>query len=126
MNIKKITYTDPASAARIMDAKGDGFGIQNLEQGLFLNGKTYPKGTVFEVRDGMVEPAGSPVFGIVDFLLAAGFERVGERRFRRGDTDIRLPGDRSAYVSIYGKHNGTVLLLTADTVALDSAIAPSF
>jgi hypothetical protein len=115
MNIKKITYTDPASAARIMDAKGDGFGIQNLEQGLFLNGKTYPKGTVFEVRDGMV-----------DFLLAAGFERVGERRFRRGDTDIRLPGDRSAYVSIYGKHNGTVLLLTADTVALDSAIAPSF
>ncbi len=126
MKHEKITYTDPASVSRIIAAKGDGYGIQNVEKGLLVNGKTYPKGTVFEVRDGMVEPEGSPVFGIIDFLLAAGFERVTKRQFRRGDTDIRLAGDGAAYVSIYAEGNSIVLLFSADTVELDSTITPSF
>ena len=124
MNIQKITYTDPASVGRIIAAKGDGFGIMNTDNGLLVNGNLYPKGTVFEVRDGMVEPEGSPVFGIIDFLLEVGFERVTKRQFRRGDTDIRLIGDRNAYVSIYATGNGTVLRLTADTVELDGFSGP--
>ena len=37
---------------RIIEAKGDGFGVMNTENGLWLNGKTYPKGTVFRVSEG--------------------------------------------------------------------------
>lgn len=119
MNSKLITYTTPASVHEIMDAKGDGFGILNTHGGLMVNGVTYPKGTVFEVRDGMVEPEGSPVFGTIDFLVAAGFERVSKRFFRRGDTDIRLTGNGSAEVTIYEKGNNTALRLSVSAVSVD-------
>lgn len=109
MKPEKITYTDPASVGQIIAAEGDGF----TEIGLMVNGVKYPKGTVFEVRDGMVEPEGSPVFAVIDFLLAAGFERGGKRVFRRGDTDIVITGDGSAQVTIYAADNGTALYVSA-------------
>lgn len=113
MKPEKITYTDPASVGQIIDAKGDGFGILNTESGLMVNGVKYPKGTVFEVRDGMVEPEGSPVFAVIDFLVAAGFERGGKRFFRRGDTEIVITGDGSAQVTIYAADNGIALYVSA-------------
>lgn len=54
------TYADPASVRQMIDAKGDGYGIQNTQSGLFVvnerhqTGKTYPKGTVFWVCSGSV------------------------------------------------------------------------
>lgn len=113
MKHEKITYTDPASVRRIIAAKGDGFDIQNTERGLMVNGVTYPKGTVFEVWDGMVEPEGSPVFSVIDFLLAAGFEQGSKRFFRRGDTEILITGDGSAQVTICAADNGTALYVSA-------------
>ena len=113
MKPEKITYTDPASVGQIIAAKGDGFGILNTESGLMVNGVKSPKGTVFEVRDGMVEPEGSPVFSVIDFLVAAGFEQGGKRFFRRGDTDIVITGDGSAQVTIYAADNGTALYVSA-------------
>ena len=119
MNGKLITYTTPESVREIIDAKGDGFGIMNTENGLLVNGGLYPKGTVFEIRDGMVESEGSPIFGIIDFLVAAGFEQVSKRFFRRGDTDIRLTGNESAEVTIYEKGNDTALRLSVSAVLVD-------
>ena len=119
MSGKLITYTTPASVHEIMDAKGDGFGIMNTENGLLVNGVIYPKGAVFEIRDGMVEPEGSHVFGTIDFLVAAGFEQVSKRLFRRGDTDIRLTGDGSAEVTIYEKGNSTALRLSVSALVVD-------
>ena len=55
----KITYDSPRSVGQMIEAKGDGFGIQITEQGLFVNGKTYPKGTEFLVQYGMVKPVKS-------------------------------------------------------------------
>lgn len=119
MKYEKITYTDPASVRRIMDAKGDGFGILNTDGGLMVNGVTYPKGTVFEIRDGMVEPEGSPIFGIIDFLVSAGFEQASKRFFRRGDMDIRLTGNGGAEVTIYAEGNDTALRLSVSALVVD-------
>lgn len=104
---------------KIIDAKGDGFGINNTPEGLYVNGRLYPKGTVFEVRDGMVEPAEWGVFATIDLLLAAGFERRSKHFFRRGDLDIRLV-DGGAQAALYAKGNGTVLRLSVDVVELDT------
>ena len=119
MKYEKITYTTPASVHEIMDAKGDGFGIMNTENGLLVNGVLCPKGTVFEIRDGMVEPEGSPIFGIIDFLVSAGFEQASKRFFRRGDMDIRLTGNGGAEVTIYAEGNDTALRLSVSALVVD-------
>ena len=50
----KITYTTPASVLLIIEAKGDGTGINNTENGVYVDGVLYPKGTVFCDLDGKV------------------------------------------------------------------------
>lgn len=122
MKSVKIKYVGPASVRRIIDAKGDGYGVMNTENGLWLNGVTHPKGTVFEVRDGMVEPAEWGVFATIDLLLAAGFEQRSKHFFRRGDIDVRLIGN-GAQVTLYSKGNGTALRFSVDAVESDSVAA---
>ena len=58
----KITYTTPASVLAIITAYGTGTGIQNGPDGLWLEvtGKTYPKGTVFEVKKGSIKEFSGP------------------------------------------------------------------
>ena len=58
----KITYTTPATVIAIMNANGSDAGIQNTDTGLWLEstGKTYPKGTVFEVRRGSIKVFSGP------------------------------------------------------------------
>jgi len=49
MKTFKITYTTPASVKLIMAHYGGTTNILNTDRGLFIDGVTYPKGTVFEV-----------------------------------------------------------------------------
>ena len=58
----KITYTTPDTVLAIITAYGTGAGIQNTDTGLWLEstGKTYPKGTVFEVRRGSIKVFSGP------------------------------------------------------------------
>jgi hypothetical protein len=51
----KITYTTPSSVRLIINIYGTGEGIQNTDNGLFIDGVTYPKGTVFEVGPGVLK-----------------------------------------------------------------------
>lgn len=58
----KITYTTPASVLAIIAAYGTGTGILNTDRGLWLEatGKTYSKGTVFEVKKGSIKEFSGP------------------------------------------------------------------
>ena len=62
MKYKKITYTTPATVIAIMNANGSDAGIQNGPDGLWIeaHGKTYPKGTVFEVKRGSIKEFSGP------------------------------------------------------------------
>jgi hypothetical protein len=54
---KEIPYTDSSSVHRLMEAKGEGYGINNTENGVFVNDTLYPKGTVFYVATGRIVAA---------------------------------------------------------------------
>jgi len=51
----KIKYLDPESVQLIMNRYGSTTGILNTDRGLFIDGVTYPKGTVFEVGKGVLK-----------------------------------------------------------------------
>ena len=50
----KIKYLDPESVQLIMSRYGSTTNILNTDRGLFIDGVTYPKGTVFEVGKGVL------------------------------------------------------------------------
>jgi len=56
----KITYTNPSTVKLIMAHYGTGEGIQNTDNGLFIDGVIYPKGTVFEVGPGVLREFKKP------------------------------------------------------------------
>ena len=56
----KIKYLDPESVQLIMNRYGSTTGILNTDRGLFIDGVTYPKGTVFEVGKGVLREFKKP------------------------------------------------------------------
>jgi len=78
MKYEKITYTDPASVRRIMDANGSGMGILNTDTGLWIadHRKTYPKGSVFYVSKSRIVPAMLSPFDGQPMPLIQGIETL--------------------------------------------------
>lgn len=68
----EITYTTPASVRKMIEAKGDGYGINNTPDGyLTVRGEMYAKGSRFFVVEGVVyeHPDTNPIKTKVDGIL---------------------------------------------------------
>lgn len=63
---EEITYTTPASVRKMIEAKGDGYGINNTPGGLIVSGEMYAKGSKFFVVDGIVyeHPDTNPILKV--------------------------------------------------------------